>query len=236
MRRTANIKISIFISYMRNATAGSITKRFAPFTAKSPMTKSSRGLNTKKGKYVEIESGQLDALRTPKDERTLTIDAFVKPDAIDPVYFDGRMYYLLPANKGSQDPYSVMVTAMRREDCYGVGQVVFSGKEQLALIRPLDNLLHLAMLNYSEEITPPDRVGHELKKPTSMERQLKLAQTLIRDWSDDKFDFSRYEDTYQIKLRKLIASKVKGHKLVVPKKTEREPATISLMDALKKSC
>lgn len=137
------------------------------------------GYEYEKGKYVEIEPEQLDALRT-HEERTLTIDAFVKPDEIDPVYYDGRMYYLLPANKSSDDAYAVMVQALERENRYGVGQVVFSGKEQIALVRPVKNILHMAMLNYSSEIISPDRLGGDLKKPPHLDRQLKLAQSLIQ--------------------------------------------------------
>src|ERR1700751_5603160 len=47
------------------------------------------GYEYEKGKYVEIEPEQLDVLRT-HEERTLTIDAFVEPNQIDPVYYDGR--------------------------------------------------------------------------------------------------------------------------------------------------
>lgn len=191
------------------------------------------GYEYEKGKYVEIEPEQLDALRT-HDERTLKIDSFIAPDEIDPVYYDGRMYYLVPVNKAAEEAYSVMVAAMQREERYAVGQVVFSGKEQLALVRPIEDLLHMAMLNYSSEINPPDKVAH-LKKPTKLDRQLKLAQALVRDWSDDDFDFAKYTDTYRDQVQKLIASKVKGHKVVLPKETEPEPVTISLMDALKKS-
>lgn len=192
------------------------------------------GYEYEKGKYVEIQPEQLDALRT-HEERALKIDSFVKPEAIDPIYFDGRMYYLLPANKASEEAYAVMVTAMDRENCYGIGQVVLSGKEQLALVRSDQNLLQMAMLNYAAEIKPPAEVSHELKKPVKMDRQLKLAQALIQDWSNAEFDFSDYQDSYRDKVQKLIASKVKKDKIVVPKVIEHEPATISLMDALKKS-
>jgi len=58
---------------------------------------------------------------------------------------------------------------------------------------------------------------------------------LVREWSDVDFDFCHYEDTYREKVQELIAEKVKGHQLVAPEEKEDEPATINLMDALKKS-
>jgi len=192
------------------------------------------GYEYEKDKYVEINSDQLDALRT-HEERTLTIDAFVTPETVDPIYFDGRMYYLIPANRSAEEAYVVMVDAMQRQGRSGIGQVIFSGKQQLALVRPVDKLLSMAMLNYAAEINPPEKMGRDFKTPKQKDRQLKLAQELVKELSSDDFDFSQYEDTYRDKLEKLIASKVKGHKVVVAKETKSEPATINLMDALKKS-
>jgi DNA end-binding protein Ku len=191
------------------------------------------GYEQRKGKYIEIDPDELDALRSQR-ERALTIDAFVSPETIDPLYFDGRMYYLLPDGAASQEPYAVIVAALEREERCGVGQVVFSGKDQIVLIRPFDGFLHMAMLNFEQEIRRPESLASPLKKPASLARQVRLAQTLIRDWSDDDFDFSAYEDTYREKVEELIKAKVKGHEMVTPEE-EEEPEVVSLMDALKKS-
>jgi len=137
------------------------------------------GYEYRKGKYVEVESEELDALRTER-ERSLTIDAFLEPDAIDPLYFDGRMYYLLPDGAGSAESYAVIAEAMEREEKVGVGQVVFSGKDQIVLVRPISGVLHMAMLNYEAEIRPPDSMHVALRKSKGMVRKVQLAQTLIR--------------------------------------------------------
>jgi DNA end-binding protein Ku len=191
------------------------------------------GYEHRKGQYVEVDPAELDELRTDRD-RALTIDAFVSPDAVDPLYFDGRMYYLLPASAASEEPYSVIVTAMEREERNAVGRVVFSGKDQLVLLRPLERVLHMAMLNYDAEIHPPETLATSLKRPSRQSRQVRLAQTLIREWADDKFDFGRYEDPYRERVGELIAAKVKGRELVTPDEEEL-PDVVNLMDALKKS-
>lgn len=192
------------------------------------------GYEYSKGKYIEIDPDELDELRSESD-RALKIDAFIAPDVIDPLYFDGRMYYLMPAEMSAQEPYAVIANAMNQEDRYAVGQVVFSGKDQPVLIRPVEGVLHMAMLNYSAEIRPPEKIAESLKKRTSSSRETKLAQTLIRDWSDDDFDFTTYKDDYREQVEHLIEAKVKGKKVVAPKEEKEEPVTISLMDALKKS-
>src|SRR3954467_10522908 len=50
------------------------------------------GYEYKKGKYIEVEPEELESLRS-ESERALKIDAFVHPGTVDPLYFDGRMYY-----------------------------------------------------------------------------------------------------------------------------------------------
>jgi DNA end-binding protein Ku len=191
------------------------------------------GYEHKKGQFVEIDPDELDTLRSERD-RALKIEAFIRPDAIDPLYFDGRMYYLAPSGSEGHEPYAVIVEAMQREDRYGVGQVVFSGKDQIVLIRPLDGILHMAMLNYEAEIRPPTSVVHSLKKPSGIARNVRLAQTLIEEWSEDKFDFAKYTDPHREKVNDLINAKIRGKKIVQPEEDEA-PRILNLMDALKKS-
>lgn len=188
----------------------------------------------KKGKYVEMDASDLESLRT-QNERTLNIDAFVSPETIDPLYFDGRMYYLAPVGPGAQEPYAVLAEAMEREDRNGVGQVAFSGKNQLVLIRPLEGVLHMAMLNYAAEIRPPLSVLPAIRKQPKLARQVRMAQSLIEEWSDDKFDFTKYEDMHREKTKELIEAKVRGREIERPEEEIEEPEALSLMDALKRS-
>ncbi len=191
------------------------------------------GYEYKKGEYVEIDPEELESLRTEK-ERALTIDAFVAEDEIDPVYFDGRMYYLVPDGPAGEEPYRVIADAMDREECWGVGQVVFSGKDQIVAVRPLDGVLHMAMLNYEQEIRDPADVLAAHKTPKPEAKKIHLAQTLIRNWYSEHFDFSAYEDRYRDKLKDLIDAKIHGREIVAPEEKE-EPEVLNLMDALKKS-
>jgi len=190
------------------------------------------GYEYSKGKYVDVEPEELDALRT-ETERSLTIDAFVEPDSIDPIYFDGRMYYLAPDGPVAEERYTVIVEALDREGRRGVGQVVFSGKDQLALVRPDQRVLQMAMLNYAAEIRRPREVVAAARHAHVGGRKVQLAQTLIRSWITRDFDFAAYEDRYREKLKELIDAKVEGREIVAPEEEER-PEVVNLMDALKK--
>src|SRR5262249_2671603 len=88
------------------------------------------GYEYAKGKYVVVDSEELDRLRPEKD-RALNIDAFISPEELDPIYFDGRMYYLAPDVAEAAAPYAVLMHAMERQERWAIGQVVFNGRRFL---------------------------------------------------------------------------------------------------------
>jgi len=192
------------------------------------------GYEFSKGRYVEIEPDELDALRT-EAERALTIDSFIKPSEIDPVYFDGRMYFLAPDGDQAREPYTIFLQALKKLDRWGVGQVVMSGKDQLIVLRPYQDALHMALLNYEHEIRDPANTVGPLSKMAASDKKLKLAEQLVTSWTDDDFDFSNYHDDYAENMKTLIEAKVKGEELVAPEARADEPKVVNLMDALRKS-
>jgi DNA end-binding protein Ku len=191
------------------------------------------GYEYAKDKYVEFEKEELDVLRT-EEEKALTIDAFVSSEEIDPIYFDGRMYYLLPSGPNSSEPYALLEAAMEKKNRWGIGQVVFSGREQLAIVRPLDGVLTMAMLSYDAEIRKPSEIKIEFSRPKTAPSKLRLAEDLVAKWQDGKFDFTAYKDRYRQKVKEAIAAKKKGVELSAPVE-EEEPEVINLMDALQRS-
>src|SRR5690242_20527454 len=103
-----------------------------------------------RGKYVEIDPDELDQLRT-KAERALNVEVFIDPGQLDPIYYDGLMYFLSPTASNAREPYHLLRRALNESVQIGIGQVVFSGKEQLAAILPEQTVLTMAMLNYAPE-------------------------------------------------------------------------------------
>ena len=190
------------------------------------------GFEVAKGKYVEFEKDELDQLQS-QQEKALTIDAFVSADEIDPIYFDGRMYYLVPSGANASEPYTLLESAMDKKERWAVGQVVFSGREQLVIVRPLEGVLVMAMLNYDAEIRKPAELKTEFTRARTTPSKLKLAEQLIGKWHDGKFDFSAYTDNYREKIQAAIAAKKKGETFEAEE--EEEPEVINLMDALKRS-
>jgi DNA end-binding protein Ku len=191
------------------------------------------GYEYSRGRYVEVEAEELDALRT-EHEKALTLDNFVEPEEIDPIYYDGRMYYLAPASAEAREPYAVFMAALEREGRYGVGQVVFSGKDQVVLLRPYNGALHMAMLNYPAEMRDAAEVVGTLPEIRGGDKQVRLAEQLIQSWGEEAFEYSDYTDPYLERVKELIDAKVEGRELVAPEEDE-EPEVVNFMDALRKS-
>jgi DNA end-binding protein Ku len=192
------------------------------------------GYEYERGKYVEFEKDELDELR-PESERALSIDTFISSGGIDPIYLDGRIYYLIPDTTEAQEPYALFREAMKRRERWGIGRAVMFGRDQLVLVRPIEELLCMSLLNYEAEIRKPQSLADDVAEPKLAARKIELAEKLIETWTEDDFDFSAYKDTYQDQLKSLIKAKVSGREVVAPASEDEEPEVINLMDALQAS-
>jgi DNA end-binding protein Ku len=191
------------------------------------------GYEVSKGHYVHVQAEEKGELKA-EDDKAITVETFVPPDAIDPLYFSGRTYFLVPDGKVAHKPYGVLLEAMREHGRYAVAQVVFAGRAQLAVVRPCDNVLAMSLLSYESEVKKPSAFAGEVEHPSATAEERKLAGTLIEAATSDAFDLSSYRDEYTGKLMQLIERKAKRSKPAAAKGRE-EPAVINLMDALKQS-
>ena len=69
------------------------------------------GFEYSKGQYVIVDPEELDKLRT-EDEKSINIQTFIAEDAVDPIYYSGKTYYLVPDGPVGQKAYSVVQQAM----------------------------------------------------------------------------------------------------------------------------
>jgi len=183
-------------------------------------------------KYVRIEKEEFDKLRSDAD-RALTVETFIVARSIDAIYLDGRNYYLVPEKAAAEEPYGVLYRAMTEMDRWGIGQVLFSEREQVVLLRPYDDLLIMSMLRYQAEM----RAAEELKVaiPRAGDKMVKLAETLIDGVSKEHFDLANYQDPYKARLKQLIDTKIEGKEITAPVAEKEESHFINLADALKQS-
>jgi DNA end-binding protein Ku len=190
------------------------------------------GYEYAKGQYVTVGKDEKGELKET-DDKAIAIDTFVAPDAIDPIYFSGRTYYLVPNGPAAQKPYAVMMEAMRAHDRLGIARLVLSGRGQVAVVRPFGKLLGMTLLAFEDQVKPPAPFEAEVGSPTVSSKERALAEALLDSATSD-FDLSRYKDDYAARLAKLVQSKTR-RKLGRSAHPRPTADVGDLMDALRKS-
>lgn len=208
-------------------------KKFCPLHGEVSNDEIVQGYEYAKDQYVVIEPGEREALRT-QGERAMNIDRFVPLESIDPFYYSGRNYYLLPDGAAGEKPYRVLSKAMADEECCALGQIVFSGRQEIALIRPVDKVLTMSLLNYASQLKPIVDFATEISDDRARADELKLARTLIQQTASPEANIEEYRDTYTEQFKAAIEAKVEGKEVVAPP-TEEEVPIVNLMDALRNS-
>jgi DNA end-binding protein Ku len=182
------------------------------------------------GDYIILSDKDIKSAAKEKSN-TIDIFEFVNIKEIDSIYYE-QPYYLEP-DKGAEKPYALIREAMLKSGKAGVATFVMRTKEHLAVIKPRDKVIVLNRLRFYEEI----RSVKDLKLPEKVKaksKELDLAISLI-DSMTDKFDISKYKDTYSSQLMKVIKAKAKG-KSVKYGKLELVPTKVNdLMSQLKNS-
>lgn len=180
--------------------------------------------------YVVLDEKDFEAA-SAKKTKTIEISDFVKENEISSIYYE-TPYYLEPDKSGTR-PYKLLLEALLKTKKVGVATFVMRNKESLAILRPDGEVIVLNRIRFEEEIRDPK----ELALPTNTEvkpPELKMAITLI-DQLTGKFDISKYKDTYNAELLKLIKAKASGKKMKVPEMKVVHSKTQDLMDQLKAS-
>jgi DNA end-binding protein Ku len=208
-------------------------KKTCPVHGEVPNDEIASGYEYSKGQYVIVDSEELDKLRTP-DEKAINIDGFVTQANIEPMYFSGKSYYLIPDGPVAQKPYALLHDGMASLKRTAIARVVMHGRDQLVAIRPIDNVLMMSILNYDGQVNKPSAFNDEISRPELPPEELKLATTLIEASTPKKLDLSKYEDSYTHKMTELIQKKVAGEEIVAPPVHE-QAQIINIMDALKQS-
>ena len=207
--------------------------KVCPIHGQVPNDEIVSGYEYSKDQYVVVDRDELAELR-PDEEKAINLETFVSPDEVDPIYFDGRAYYLVPDGAVARRPYSLLYEAMFRSKRYGVGQALLAGKEELVLVRPLSGFLTVSMLHHAAEMRDLAELKETLDSVPADRKELRLAETLIDASTAEKFDFADFENSHTKALQALIDAKVEGHEVIVPPQSD-EPVVINMMDALRKS-
>ena len=190
-----------------------------------------RGYAISKNKYVTFTDEEIEALETD-DNRALDITEFVDLSEIDPVFFE-KAYFLGPAPGGGKT-YHLLATAMKDQNKVGVASWVSAGREHLVVLRPYEDGLILHTMYYADEVRDFSAIDTEHAKIN--EKEVKLAEMLIDELTEKKFNPMQFKDEYRQRLLERIRAKAQGKTIVAEEKEEKKAGeVIDIMEALRRS-
>jgi len=132
-----------------------------------------RGYELLKGKYVEIDEEELDAVKL-ESTHTIEIDDFVPAEDIDERYLD-KPYYIVPNGKAGVDAFVVIRDAMKRKDKVALARVVLSNREHVIALKPLGKGLLGTTLRYPYELRDEDDYFDDIPSPRVSKDMVDLA-------------------------------------------------------------
>jgi DNA end-binding protein Ku len=187
-----------------------------------------KGAEIDDGKYVIITPEELESVE-PGRSRTIDINDFVEAADIDPVYYQ-RTYYLAPTDDTAKKPYALLVQAMEKADRIGIATFVMRGKQYLAAVRPVDNILVLSTMYFADEVRNPRKELDNLPaRSAARGKDLDMAVNLIEAMTSE-WDPKNYRDTYTERVKKLVEARKNDREIVTD--TDSEPTSEKVTDLL----
>ena len=189
-----------------------------------------KGYEFSKGQYVRFSAEEVKAL-DEKATNAIDIAEFVPLAAVDRIYLE-KVYYL-GAGKGGERAYRLLVAALEDTGRAALGQYSARGKQYLALIRPMGDILVMEQLHYQGELKSAD----EVPRPDVVikDAELALARQLIEQGAVEEFKPENYRDTVRERVLQAIQQKVDGQEITAESTDAPQTKIIDLMDALKAS-
>lgn len=189
-----------------------------------------RGFEYARDQYVKFTDEELKALEAARTD-SLELVEFVPAETVDFLFIE-KTYFLGP-DKGGDRAYRLLSEALEKAQRLAVGRFAQRGKDNLVIIRPYKKGLILHECYYADEVRSFDDVetGGDFEfKPIELE----LANKLIEQLDQDKFEPSRFRDTWADKVREAVEKKVAGEEVQAAPEAPKAQI-IDLLEALKRS-
>jgi DNA end-binding protein Ku len=191
-----------------------------------------RGYEVSKGKYVEIEPEELEAVEI-ESTHTIDIDTFVPEEEIDKRYYE-RPYYIAPNAKSGEEAFAVIRDAMKDKGRVALARIVFANRERVLAIEAWGKGMLGTTLRYDYEVRDEQAFFKEIPNLRVPKDMVELAGHIL-DRKAGHFDAGKFKDEYELALRKLVKRKAAGHTIERPVEEPAPTNVINLMDALRQS-
>jgi DNA end-binding protein Ku len=185
-----------------------------------PYEEVAKGYEVSEGKFAVLTKEQL-AQAVPHGDKSITVEAFIPEDDIDPVFYD-RGYHLGCGEDGGP-AYRLLHDALVKTGRAGIARFIFHDRERLAALRPRDGVLHLHTLRFADELVDPDELRPDEAGRAPTKKEADMAGQLIESLHTG-FDPADYRDEHRKAVMKLIEAKAKGEEIDTTAPEAPEPA------------
>jgi DNA end-binding protein Ku len=188
-----------------------------------------KGYEYRKGEYITILPEEITAIQ-PQSSREMQISEFVKASEVDALYYESS-YYVLPEEAGRK-AYTLLVKGMESSQYVAISKISMHNREYTVFLRPHEGGLVLHTMYYQDEIRRPEGFGSvdiEVK-----DAEVKMVNQIIDSMSED-WDPSKFEDSFQTNLKKMIEAKLNGEEITPTAPAPKAAPVVDLMAALKAS-
>lgn len=179
--------------------------------------------------YVILEDEDFEKANMKKS-KTIELEAFIDEKDVSEVLYK-KPYFLEPQKEGGK-AYNLLRDALKKTKKMGLATFVLRQKENLCLIGVYNDILTAHIIRFSDEI----RDGGDLNLPDIKvsKKEVDMALNLIDQYTE-KFDFTKYKDSYNDELLKIIHAKAKGKMAKMKKFESKTTPAKDLMAQLKAS-
>ena len=196
-----------------------------------PYDKIVKGYKYKDDNYVIVEESDFEAAE-PEKTKTIEIESFVDIASVNPMFYE-TSYYVEPEAK-SNKAYALLLQVLKKSKKAGLARFVLRNSESLCIVHPVGKALVVTRIRFQQQI----REAEDLKiddKITINKKEMDMGLALVNQYAEN-FDVSKYKDTYQEKLLKLIQAKAKGKRPTIkklkPRKEKEDDLYSQLMGSL----
>jgi DNA end-binding protein Ku len=190
-----------------------------------------RGYELSKGKFVEVESEELEAVAL-ESKHTIEIDAFAPREEIDELYLENP-YYIVPTDDSGAQAFAVVREIIEKKDLVALGRVVFTSREHVIALEARGKGIMGVTLRFPYEVRDEKDYFEDIPTERVTKEMLDLASHIV-ETKMGHFDPKTLEDRYENALKDLLRKKQKGEKISAPQQPETSNV-INLMDALRRS-
>ncbi|MEV6264572.1 Ku protein [Streptomyces sp. NPDC051784] len=182
------------------------------------------------GSVIPVTDEDLASLPLPT-AKTIEIEGFVAPSAIDPLQLDSA-YYLSANGVPAAKPYALLREALRRSGKVAVAKFAIRGRERLGMLRVVDDVIAMHGLLWPDEIRTPEGIAPDSGVKVR-DAELDLADALMNTLGDA--DMDTLHDDYREAVEELVAAKAAGEPVAEEEGEKPEGKVIDLMAALESS-